>query len=230
MSRVALGLVAAVTIGLLNLRGEDTASAFEPPEAERAEAVEKWVKSLDEADEHVRRQAIHELRLLARRVDKTGGKRTQNGGEFEPKMKGLVPVLIKAAKDKAEGNRTLALYALADTLEPAAVATIRERLKDESESVRFNAACLLTEFQDVSGLPELKKALNRLREKPDWSSSFDTERLLASFERATGKQFGAISMNPLLSSDSRAAEAATKRYKELLDTWAAWWNWVPPEK
>jgi RNA polymerase sigma factor (sigma-70 family) len=192
------------------------------------ELVARLVKSLDDPDDAVRGRAIHELRLLARRADITGARRTRRGSEFEAKVKGLVPVLIRAAADKADTNRVAALYALADTLDPEAVAAIRARVKDDNEAVRFNAACLLTEFQDASGLPELKKALKRLREQPGRTDSFDTERLLASFERITGKSFGEIPMNPLITSDSRAAAAATQRYRELLDTWAAWWDWMPP--
>jgi hypothetical protein len=196
------------------------------------ELAARLVKNLDDADEAVRREAVQQLRLLARRVDRVGGKRIQRGGEFEPKVKGLVPALIRASGDRVETNRMVALYALADTLDPAAIAAIRDRLKDQAESVRFNAACLLTEFNDVSGLPELKKALVGLR-KPGAQDPlspygiFGVERLLASFERATGKSFGEIPLSPALMSDSRAAEAATRRHQELLDTWDAWWEWVP---
>jgi hypothetical protein len=53
-------------------------------------------------------------------------------------LRGLVPVLARAAAaDKAEVNR---VAALADTLEPAAAAAIRDRLKDESQKVRLEAA------------------------------------------------------------------------------------------
>src|SRR5688500_5273278 len=104
---------------VLHLAGEAAQNASEPPGEPVAGTVAKLVKSLDDADEAVRREAIHELRLLARRVEITGGTRTRRGGEFEPKVKGLVPVLIRAATDKAEANRVFALYALADTLEPA---------------------------------------------------------------------------------------------------------------
>jgi HEAT repeat protein len=193
-----------------------------------ADSVAKLVKALEDADDGVRGHAIHELRLLARRVDRTGGKRQQRGGAFEPQVNGLVPVLLRAAADPAEANRVTALYALADTLDPAAVAAIRERLQDRSEAVRFHAACLLTEFQDAAGLAELKKALKRLRGEPEAAGSFDTERLLASLERITGKSFGEIPVNPSISSDSRVAEVSRKRYRELLETWAAWWDWVPP--
>ena len=106
---------------------------------------------------------------------------------------------------------------------------IRGRLKDESPMIRFHAACLLTEFQDASGLGELKAALKRFRDQPDAAGVFDRERLLASFERITGKSFGEIPMNPHLHSDSRKAAAAEGRYRELLAAWAAWWDWTPPK-
>jgi hypothetical protein len=108
-----------------------------------------------------------------------------------------------------------------------AVAAIRERLKDKSEAVRFHAACFLTEFKDASGLDEMKKALGRFRADPKAAGPFDVERLLASFERVTGKSFGEIPANPSISSDSRVAAASEKRYRELLDTWASWWDWKP---
>ena len=93
--------------------------------------------------------------------------------------------------------------------------------------VRFTAACLLTEFKDASGLDEMKKALARFRGKPESAGPFDVEKLLASFERITGKSFGEIPANPSLSSDSGVVAASEKRYRELLDTWAAWWAWEP---
>jgi hypothetical protein len=89
------------------------------------------------------------------------------------------------------------------------------------------AACLLTEYQDTSGLAEMKGALARFREKPKADRPFEVERLLASFQRLTGKSFGDIPMNPTLASDTRRAAASEKRYRELLDAWAAWWAWEP---
>ena len=93
--------------------------------------------------------------------------------------------------------RTLALFALADTCDPAAVATIRERLTDANDDVRFAAACLLTEFQDRSSLNELKRASELFRS--DKASKFmvdlNSEQLLASLERITGKSFGPVPMN-----------------------------------
>jgi HEAT repeat protein len=213
---------------------KETDTAAPPGEKDRKpaedQAVARLVKSLDDPDAEVRRKAIHELRMLARRVDRSGGKRIQRGDEFEPQVKGLLPVLIRAAEDKNDLNRFSATYALADTLDPAAVVALRARLKDDSEQVRLSAACLLTEFQDAAGLPEMKKALKRLRERPKITDAWDTERLLASFERITGKSFGEIPMNPSIISDSNAAAAATQRYRELLDTWAAWWEWTPARK
>ena len=39
--------------------------------------------------------------MMARRVDRRGGQRTQYGSVFAPKVEGLVPYLIKAASDLA---------------------------------------------------------------------------------------------------------------------------------
>ena len=146
-----------------------------------------------------------------------------------------MPYLIKAASDRAEQNRVTALFALADTLDPAAIAELRHRLTDDSEKVRFQAACFLTEFKDASGLGEMKKALERLHTPPESRLTADqdyervqtAERLLASFERITGKSFGPVPREPGLSSDLSLAEASRLRYQELLDVWAAWWAWEP---
>lgn len=179
----------------------------------------------------VRTAAVHGLRLMARRVDRSGGKRIQRGPEVEPKVPGLLPYLVSAAGDKAERVRVAALYALADTRDPAAVTELRNRLRDESDAVRLRAACFLTEFQDATGLPEMRQALVRFHEtdlRTSGDRAMQAEMLLASLERLTGKSFGEIPLNPLLSSSSSGGEA--RRYKELLDTWAAWWNWQPDAK
>lgn len=185
---------------------------------------------LKDPDEKVRGQAIHGLRMLAGRTNRMGGKRIQRGLDFAPKVEGLVPYLISAASDKVEWNRISALFALADTRDPLAVSELRERLKDPSEKVRLYAACFLTEYQDASGLSQMREALARLC-RIDPSKSLDyywqAEILLASFERITGKSFGEIPLNPHLSSDTRQIPVIEKRYNTLLNTWAEWWAWEP---
>ena len=139
--------------------------------------------------------------------------------------------MISAANDKAERVRVSALYALAGSREPAAVAELRNRLKDPSWKVRLYAACFLTEYQDAAGLSEMRKALDRLKktEKIEIEDEFNhygrIEMLLASFERITGKSFGEIPLNPTLSSKVDPPEK--ERYKELLDIWHTWWTWQP---
>jgi hypothetical protein len=182
---------------------------------------------LKDPDEQVRWQAIHGLRMMARRTDRSGCKRIKRGPDFAPKIQGLVPYLISAAGDKAEGNRVCALYALADTRDSSAVTELRKRLKDPSEKVRLNAACFLTEYQDATGLPEMRDALARLRRtRPEDVLDYfwQAEKLFASFERITGKSFGAIPLNPHLCS---VDNGETERYKALLVTWAEWWAWEP---
>jgi hypothetical protein len=88
----------------------------------------------------------------------------------------------------------------------------------------------LTEFQDASGIEELKKAVRRLSASKNNVDLLEAEHVLASMQRITGKSFGPLPPNPLLSSDSRAAAVATVRYHELLDAWVAWWDWLPPGK
>jgi HEAT repeat protein len=189
--------------------------------------VRAVVRQLDDRDPAVRLDAVQRLRLLARRVDAPGAQRVRRGGEFDPEVPGLVPHLVRAAGDRVEANRVAALHALADTLDPAAVVALRAALKDDSDAVRLAAACLLTEYHDTSGLAEMKRALARFREKPKADRPFEVERLLASFQRATGKSFGDIPRNPALASDGRTAAASEKRYRELLDAWAGWWAWEP---
>jgi hypothetical protein len=186
-------------------------------------------------EELVRSSAAHGLRNMSSRIDRRGGKRIQDGAVHEPKVPGLVPWLIEAADDPSESVRVSALFGLADSLDPAAVAELRNRLKDDSEIVRFHAACFLTEFQDASGLPEMRQALDRLRkagkaEVEAWNTFnywLQVERLLASFERITGKSFGEIPLNPTLSS---TIGGGVKEYRELMDAWAAWWDWRPERK
>jgi hypothetical protein len=191
--------------------------------------VRAMVRQLDDKDPAARLDAVQRLRPLARRVDAPGPQRVRVGGEFAPEIAGLVPHLVKAAGDKVEANRLAALHALADTLDPAAVAALRAALKDDSDAVRLLAACLLTESQDAAGLAEMKGALARFRAKPKAARPFEVERLLASFQRLTGKSFGDIPLyrSPELASDGRTAAASEKKFRELLDAWAAWWAWEP---
>jgi len=151
------------------------------------------------------------------------------GPDFTPKVEGLVPLLVSAASDGEEGNRIKALYALADTRDPLAVLELRKRLKDPSDRVRLYAACFLTEFHDASGLAEMRRGLDRLRNvDPLDARPFPlagARMLLASFERITGKSFGPIPAEPPV-----AGAPTEKRCKELLHAWADWWAWHPPAK
>lgn len=199
------------------------------------ESVEQLCELLKDSDPDIRARAIHGLRMLARRTNRTGGKRIRRGPDFAPKVEGLVPYLIDAVSDEVEVNSISALYALADTREHSAVLELRSRLSDKSERVRFHAACFLTEYQDASGLPEMRKALERLlrvgpEEDVQYNHYVQVEMLLASFERITGKSFGQIPTNPLLISDTRQIERAEKRYDALLNTWAQWWAWEPKDE
>ncbi len=209
-----------------------TYSAFDTDES-----VALLCELLTDHDEKIRREAIRGLHGMARRTERIGGKRIQRKLDFAPKVEDLVPHLISAASDKVESNRIVALYALADTREPLAVSELRKKLKDPSERVRSLAACLLTEYQDATGLPEMRNALDRLGSinlplALDMLYYNEAERLLASFERITGKSFGRIPLNPSLSSDTRRIQKQNikKRYNTLLDTWAEWWAWEPKAK
>jgi hypothetical protein len=192
------------------------------------QVVPVLARALKDPDERVRFNAIRGLRLLARRVDRSGEQRRQRGPEHEPAAPGLLMHLLVAAEDDVEANRVLALYALADTCEPAAAAALALALNDPSPQVRLQAACLLTEFDNAAGLPEMKRRLGQLGAESDEFLYYrDAGMLLASFERITGKSFGPVPINPGLSSDTREAERMKQRYHELLDTWSAWWAWEP---
>src|SRR5262245_32817099 len=107
----------------LELQGKAAADAAGPSDAQKAAL---YIKQLDDPDEKVRGEAIRQLRPLARRVDRSGGARVQRGDEFEPKVPGLVPSLVKATHDDSESVRRAAAYALADTLDPGATSALRE--------------------------------------------------------------------------------------------------------
>ncbi len=187
---------------------------------EGATMLTEWLK---DPSENVRWQAVHGLRLLARRTDRIGGQRTVRGPDQPPKVAGLVPALITAANDSSDKVRVNAMYALADTRDPQATAELKKHLRDPSAEVRLRAACLLTEFQDAAGLPELIGALERLKTaKPetDVPRYFEAEMLLASLERITRRTEGEIPMNPDLSSDTREAEALRARYETLIRAWS----------
>jgi HEAT repeat protein len=213
-----------------NQRRELTESLHEGKPAKAAAAL--LTELLKDPDEHVRSNAIAGLRMLSRRTDRFGGKRTVRSDDLKPPVEGLLPVLIQAADDRAEPNRVGALYALADTREPGAVDELRRRLSDPSPRVRLYAACFLTEYDNAAGMPELRAALARLRKsepQSDFTYYTQAEMLCASLERITRKSFGEIPMMPLLMSDSRKAVQAEKRYRELIDAWAQWWEWEPTD-
>ncbi len=152
------------------------------------------------------------------------------GVDFPAKVAGLVPFLIRAAGDKDEGNRVCALYALADARDPRATAELRRRLEDPSAKVRLYAACFLTEFGDVTGLPELRRALKRVRNTSPTDNILyypEAGTLLASFERLTGKSFGKIPAPPGLLSHLKQAEQNKAEYARLLEAWSDWWEWKP---
>lgn len=198
-----------------------------PAEPPLPEEVQALIKQLGHPVADKRLEAIRQLCEMARRVDRVCFRRCDYNDLYAPKVKGLVPHLIRAVDDEDETNRVSALFALADASDPAGVAVIRERLKDKNERVRFNAACLLTEFKDASGLDEMKKALVRFRGKPKEVRPWEAERLLDAFERITGKNLGKLPVNPQAAPNGEVAAASEKRYVELYDVWTAWWDWMP---
>lgn len=183
------------------------------------------VRYLHDPDQRIRSRVILNLRLLAARIDRSGFVNVPRAAQFAPKVEGLVPYLVEAAADSDRYNRELALFALADSRDSLAVKELHGRLKDPTPPVRFKAACLLTEFGDAAGLPELKQALQRLTDDQaprDLLRYFDAEMLVASLQRITGESFGRIPPNPNLLSSTRDRDESIDALEALLKQWAAW--------
>lgn len=105
----------------------------------------------------------------------------------------------------------------------AAAEMLRERLKnDASADVRLAAACVLTEFGDHSGFGELKKAALALQASGDTASLWGMENLVPALERASGQTFGAVPMNPMLSSSTITSAKLQADRRALIDKMAEW--------
>jgi len=188
--------------------------------AEAATLLIEWLK--DPAEE-VRGEAVHGLRMMSRRTDRTGGRRTVVRAELVPKVEGLVPALISAANDPSERVRYGAMWALADARDHQATQELREHLDDPSAQLRLLAACFLTEFQDASGMPEIRRALERLKTsnpEDDFRHYADAEMVLASLERITRRSQGKIPLNPSLSSNLDDVETLKAQYDKLVRSWS----------
>jgi HEAT repeat protein len=179
-------------------------------------------------DQQTRSAAVDGLDRMARTAAPGAITRVQRGPSSAPQVPGLTPYLVAAAGDKSELIRVLAINALADCGDPDALAELRRRLQDKSEAVRFRAACLLTEFQDASGLPLLRDKLGQILKKDpkmaDFSDYSDAALLFVSFERWTGKSMGKTPMNPSISSSTTQAAAWAQEYQTMLKAWDAWWK------
>jgi hypothetical protein len=187
------------------------------------ESADALIGLLNDPDEQVRASAVFGLRLLSSRIDRAGRRGIQAEAAHPPKVQGLVPALIMAAKDPSALVRRSAAFALADTREPAAIQALREYLKDSEAEVRFSAACLLTEVHDPSGIAELKEVLHRLSTVGLQSTSYgEAEEVLLALERTTGLSFGDIPLNPVLASDGGKSREYAEQYRVLIKAWAAW--------
>jgi hypothetical protein len=190
------------------------------------ESADILIPLLDDPDGAVRLQALKGLRLHASRIRRSGVVNVSQEPEFSPAVDGLLPYLIEAANDEDDGFRALALWALADTREPEAADEIRRHLHDRNPGIRLRSACLLAEFGDDSGLPELRLALERLSQKDSKGAAayyFEAEHLLVSLQRVTGVSLGAVPMNPMLASSLAVSERQIDRYDEMLQAWVDWW-------
>jgi hypothetical protein len=193
------------------------------------ESAKILVKLLDDSDAHVRRNAVHTLRLFSRRVDRSGFVRKQRGEEREPLVAGLVPHLIKASADSDATVRMSAIYALADAKSDEAVRRLRACLMDPDAKNQLKAACFLTEFGDHTGADIIKASLPRLRDPENGLRFLDAGMVIASLERITKKSFGPIPAPPEIFSNSEQAEAAKRQFEELLAKWDEFINEVANE-
>ena len=110
----------------------------------RLELIEILGRIKTPASSEVRGKAVWSLRLHAMGTTRSGPTRRIHSADYPPLVEGLVPHLIAAADDEHEGVRRQALYALADTRDPAAHAKLRESLNDPDAKARFLAASFLT--------------------------------------------------------------------------------------
>lgn len=191
---------------------------------------------LYDADVGVRLQALKAIRLMASRIRRAGVVNVSREPEFPPAVDGLLPLIVEAAQDEDARIRGLALWALADTREPEAADELRRHLQDPNAGLRFQSACLLAEFGDDSGLPELGRALDRIsRDRAETAGTFyaDAQHLFVSLERVTGVSMGAVPMVPWLASSFVRMEQLREEYDALLEAWVRWWadrdGKAPPE-
>jgi len=129
------------------------------------------------------------------------------------------PAFAASGAAKPEANRSEALRDV-----------WRKQLKTGDKATRFEAACSLAACRDVSGLPELKRALERFQTeaaKASFADYYNLKRLVIAFEQLTGKSFGELPPDPFILSDLAAAEKVKRRWQEVLDAWAKWWAWEP---
>ena len=198
---------------------------------------EVLIPLLKHHDAEVRGKAVWSLRLHAMGTTRSGPTRRIHSADYPPLVEGLVPHLIAAADDEHEGVRRQALYALADTRDPAAHAKLRESLNDPDAKARFLAACFLTEFDDPAGMPELRKAITRFKHRSEEESRDlyypayypGAQRLFASLERITGESMGRIPPDPMILSVPPPTDL-DDRYAAMLDAWEAWFTERDGEK
>ncbi len=177
---------------------------------------------LAEKEEAILNQAVSSL------TDRLGAAAEQ-GGSVE-----VLPALAKIVPEvKTELYRTVICLSMRRVLKPAApgeadarqrgmaVGLLRERLKnDAAADVRFTAACVLTEFEDYTGLEELKKAALALQAGVGVTNDYALDQLVPALERATGQRFGPVPMNPMASSISNNDLAVQRQ--ALLEKVVAW--------
>ena len=189
------------------------------------EAAAYLISYLKDPNEEFRLGAVRGLRLMASRNERCGVQVKIGPPAPAPRVEGLVPNLIEATNDSSWRVRDLAMYALADSREDLAAARLRELLRDPETETCFVAACLLTEFNDFTGLPELKRELARLQtQKRSVLTFLKAESLFAALERSTGKHFGKLPGNPIACSNPDQAAAIEKRTYELLDAWSQYFT------
>jgi hypothetical protein len=188
------------------------------------------------------------LRLLAEKDDATRGAavsglvdRLHRPADTAERARVFEALAAEMGREPVEATRLQLVYATraiaragnADALEPSralAVAALRDRLaKDDSALVRGTAACCLTEFGDLSGEAELRRAVLDAAAHGDrlGPGAWSLEALAPAVERVSGRSFGPVPLRPELSSDSRAVPRLRQERAAYLQKLAAWAKEAP---
>lgn len=186
--------------------------------------VEKLDKYLSDPNPDIRKAAIQALRHFASRVTRKGALPAGPVQMHAPILPDIAPYLLKASHDNETSVRQLALFALADSRDPAAVIRLKQAMNDPDPRTALLAAALLAEFDDPAALGKLKESIIEIsKSRFDVSRFTDAAQVIAGLERLTGQSLGSIPMAPGLSSGSQVEKIRLEvTFNELINKWAEW--------